>query len=70
MQTFIYLKALYIFLALVLLGIASAVALSFPDITRYAYAASILVHSLIMLFIFIQDLTTPQFSPGKKESEQ
>lgn len=65
MQTFIYLKALYIFLALILLGIAFAVALAFPSVADYAYAAAIFTHSLIMLFVFVQDLKTP---PQKSDS--
>lgn len=68
MQTFEYLKALYIFLLFVLLGIATSVSLAFPDTTRYAYAAAILVHSIAMLIIFIQDIRTPQ-TPQDKESD-
>ena len=60
MQTFIYLKALYIFLAVVFLGIASAVSLAFPSVMNYAYASAIFLHSIIMLYIFIQDvISTP-----------
>jgi|GEM_PF-6676876 len=68
MQTFIFLKALYIFLALIFFGVASAFALAFPEIYRYSYAVAILVHSLIMLFIFIQHVKTPKKSDAKKSN--
>lgn len=57
---------LYIFLALIFLGMALSIDISFPEIGNYAYSLAIFIHSIVLLYIFIKDLTTPE--PKKSES--
>lgn len=66
MQIFKYITALYIFLALILLGLASAVAISFEDYARYAYSTAILIHSITILYFFIQDYLEKKTKEAKQ----
>lgn len=55
----------YIFLLLILLGLAFAVSLSFPTIENYAFSIAIAVHSIAMLILSV--LIILQDEPESKE---
>jgi len=68
MEIFRYIFALYIFLAALLAALAFATALSFPQVKNYAYSAALVVHSVSIFVIFVQELRSlPDVAKDKGE---
>ncbi len=53
MQIFKYITALYIFFALLLLALATAVAISYEPFTNYAYSFALVLHSFAIFYAYI-----------------